>query len=145
MSQLWHPRSSGNCVQVLRSHLSQMWKKRNLVKVCRSKSNPRQPSPGAKPKRPGSWPVRQVGEETAWFGWLLAGHSYTLGDGHEGCKPAIKVHVEVDNCSVPMEVARHRCLNVNYVRSHILQNCGLGGAWVQPISDSKLTQRNPSL
>ena len=28
----------------------------------------------------------------------------TLGDGREGRQPPIKVHVEVDNCSVPMEV-----------------------------------------
>ena len=28
----------------------------------------------------------------------------TLGDGQDGHKPPIKVHMELDNCSVPMEV-----------------------------------------
>lgn len=72
------------------------------MKVCRSKSNPRQPSPGAKPKGHGSRPVRQVGEETDSGDSLQL--IQTLGDGQVGCKPAIKVHVEVDNCCVPMGV-----------------------------------------
>ena len=64
-------------------------KRGHLVKVC-WRSNPRHPPPGAKPKRPGSQPVRQVGEETD------SGDSMQLIqtlEGQEGYKPPIKVHV----------------------------------------------------
>ena len=75
-----------------------------LAKVCRSKPNPKQPPPGARPKRPVSQPVRQVGEETDADSDDSLQLIQTLGDGREGRQPPIKVHVEVDNCSVPMEV-----------------------------------------
>ena len=72
---------------------------RKCVGVSRSKSNSRQPP---LPKRPTSHPVRQVGEETDSDDSLQL--IQTLGEGQEGRQPPIQVHVEVDNCSVPMEV-----------------------------------------
>ena len=72
------------------------------MKVCQSKSTPRQPPLGVKPKRPTSRPVRQVGEETDSDDSLQL--IQTLGEGPEDCQPPIKVHVEVGNFSVPMEV-----------------------------------------
>ena len=55
------------------------------MKVCQSKSTPRQPPLGAKPKRPTSRPVQQVGEETDSDDSLQL--IQTLGEGPEGRQP----------------------------------------------------------
>ena len=65
--------------------------------MCWSKSNPRQPPPGAKSKRPSSRPEKTDSDDSLQL-------IRTVGDGQEGHQPPIKVHVKVDNCSVAMEV-----------------------------------------
>ena len=78
-------------------------KRGHLVKVCWSKPNPKQLPAGAK-SRPVSRPVRQIGQETDADLDDSLPLIQTFGDELEGRQPPIKVHVEVDNFSVPMEI-----------------------------------------
>ena len=77
-----------------------MWKKR----APSERVNPKQPPTGAKPRRPVSQPVQQVREETDADSDDSLQLIQNLGDGREGSQLPIKVHVEVDNWFVHLEV-----------------------------------------
>ena len=79
-------------------------KRGHLAKVCWSKPNPKQPRTGVEPRRPVSRPVRQIGEGIDADSDDSLQLIQTPGDGRESRQPPIKAHVEVDNCSVPMEI-----------------------------------------
>ena len=76
-------------------------KRGHLARVCRSAPPSSQ---GSQSKRPTSQPVRQVGEETEDDSDDSMQHVYTLEQERDARLPPIKVHVEINNCSVPMEV-----------------------------------------
>ena len=73
-------------------------KKGHLAKVCRSKPKT-QPPPGMKQKRSPS-AVRRVEEDSADD----PSQPVLTVHGQGNCSPPIKVHVDVDNCSLLMEV-----------------------------------------
>ena len=75
-------------------------KRGHLARVCWSKPTTSPLSQGTQFKRPTSQPVRQVGEESNDSVQPI----YTLEQGQDSLLPPIKVHVELDRCSVPMEV-----------------------------------------
>ena len=79
-------------------------KKGHLARVCRSKSTPQPPFRGTKPKRPNSHFVQQVDEESDIDSDDSIQPILTVNQGQEGRLPPIKVLVEVDGCSIPMEV-----------------------------------------
>ena len=79
-------------------------KRGHLARVCRSKPKTSPPSQGTQYKRPTSQPVRQVGEESEDDSDDSMQPIYTLEQGRDSRLPPIKVHVELDRCSVPMEV-----------------------------------------
>ena len=61
-------------------------------------------SHGTKPKRSTSQPVRQVDEESDAESDDSMQPILTVERGCDGRQPPIKEHVEVDKCSIPMEV-----------------------------------------
>ena len=80
-------------------------KKGHLARVCRSKSQP-QPTPQGRPKRAtsNSQPVRQVDEGSDTDSDDSMQPIMTVKQRQDGHTPPIKVHVEVEKISIPMEV-----------------------------------------
>ena len=77
-------------------------KRGHLARVCRSMPPPS--SQGSQSRRPTSQPVRQVDEESEDDSDDSMQHVYTLEQERDARLPPIKVHMELDHCSVPMEV-----------------------------------------
>ena len=77
-------------------------KKGNLGRVCGSKSTPQPPFRGTKPKRPNSHTVQQVDESDIDSDDSI--QPILTVNQRQGGLPPIKVLVEVDGCSIPMEV-----------------------------------------
>lgn len=98
----------------------------HLARVCRSKSKSSQLTPGTNSRRPASRPVRQVGEESEDDSEELIQHVYTVEPGRSSRMPPIKVHVQLEDCNVPMEVDTGA--SVSLISESCTTNCGLGGA-----------------
>ena len=71
-------------------------------------------SQGSQSRRPTSQPVRQEDEESEDDSDDSMQHVYTLEQKRDARLSPIKVHMELDHCSVPMEVdtgaSAHACL-----------------------------------
>ena len=79
-----------------------MLQKGHLAKVCRSKPKPKS-TPETRPRRAPSQPVRRVGDDSEDDSDDSSQPVMTVrGPGNS--LPPIKVHVVVDDCSMPMEV-----------------------------------------
>ena len=110
MSPLWQARPLIwlLCVDFVTACATNAKKKGHLAKVCRSKAQA-QPTPQAKPRTrrttSNSQPVRQVDEEsdTDSDDYMQPIMTVTK-QRQDGCTPPIKVHIEVDKVSIPMEV-----------------------------------------
>ena len=72
--------------------------------MCRSKAQTQPPSPGTKSQGSNSQHVRQVDQESDTDSDDSMYPILTVGYGQDSHNPPIKVHVEVDKCSIPMEV-----------------------------------------
>ena len=68
--------------------------------MCRGKPETSPPSQGTPFKRPTSQPVRQVGEESEDDSDDSSQPIYTVEQGRDSRLPPIKVHVELDRCTV---------------------------------------------
>ena len=77
-------------------------KKGHLAKVCRSKSQSQYPA-GARSRRPPSQLVCRVGDDSEDDSDDSSQPVLTVR-GPGDCSPPIKVHIVVDDCSLPMEV-----------------------------------------
>ena len=96
-------------------------KRGHLARVCWSMPPPS--LQGSQSRRPTSQPVRQVDEESEDDSDDSMQHVYTLEQERDARLPPIKVHMELDHCSVPMEV--DTCLSC---LRPCTTSCGLGGA-----------------
>ena len=94
----------------------------HLVKVYRSKAQA-QPTPQGRPRTrrtaTNSQPVRQVDEESDTDSDDSMQPIITVKQRQDGCTPPIKVHVEVDKVSIPLEVDTGASVSISNGIKHL--------------------------